>query len=424
MYHKTTLDNGLRLLTSAMPHTRSVSLGFFIGVGSRYETDEQGGVSHFIEHMLFKGTRKRPTARDVATAIEGVGGLINAGTDREATSFYAKVARPHLDIAMDVLVDILLNSRFEEEQIEKERAVIIEEINMSLDAPDEWVHLLSNRLIWPTHPLGRDVAGTKESVSSLGRENLLTHLRGYYVPSNTVLSIAGNIDHQEIVERVDAYLENWSRPEETGAFLPAQELPPEPQLCVRYRDTEQARFCLALPGLSRVHPDRFVLRVLNTILGGGMSSRLFLELRERQGLAYAVDSYVSYLHDTGVVGVYAGVDPSRLEIAVQTVLQEWDRLRQEEVLAAELAKAREFVKGRLLLQMENTFSVAAWFGYQELLSPEVLTVDQVVEAIDAVSAADIQRLAHELFLGERLYLTVVGPFQESEEDRLRPLLRL
>lgn len=424
MYNKTVLDNGLRLLTSAMPHTRSVSLGFFIGVGSRYETDEQGGVSHFIEHMLFKGTHKRPTPRDVATAIEGVGGLMNAGTSQEATSFYVKVAYPHLDIAIDVLVDILLNSRFEEGRIERERQVIIEEINMSLDAPDGWVHLLSNRLIWPTHPLGRDVAGTKESVSSLGRETLLTHLRGYYVPSNTVLSIAGNVDHQEILERIAAYLGGWNGTDGVGAFQPAQALPTEPQFCVRYRDIEQAHLCLTVPGLSRVHPDRFVLRLLDIVLGGGMSSRLFLELRERQGLAYAVDSYVSYLHDTGVMGVYAGVDPSRLEIAVQIVLREWDRLRQEEVPAEELTKARELVKGRLLLQMEETLSVAAWFGYQELLSPQILTVDEVVEAIDAVGAADIQRMAQELFLGERLHLAVVGPFQESEGDRLRQLLRL
>ncbi len=424
MYRKTTMDNGLRLLTSAMPHTRSVSIGFFIGVGSRYETDEQGGLSHFIEHMLFKGTRKRPTSRDLAVAIEGVGGFINAGTDQEATSFYAKVAHPHLDIAMDVLVDMLLNSRFEGEQIEKERRVIIEEINMSLDAPDEWVHLLSNRLLWPIHPLGRDVAGTKESVSSLSREALLTHLRSYYAPSNAVLSIAGNVDHQEMRERVDTYLRDWNGTDEMGTFQPAQEPATEPQLCVRYKATEQAHLCLTVPALSRVHPDRFVLRLLNTILGVGMSSRLFLELRERQSLAYAVNAYVSYLHDTGVMGVYAGVDPSRLEAAIQATLQEWDRLRQEEVPAEELTKAQEFVKGHLLLQMENSFNVAAWFGYQELLSPEVLTVDQVVEAIEAVSVADIQRMAQGLFLGERLHLTVVGPFQESEEDRLRPLLRL
>ncbi len=424
MYHKTALDNGLRLLTSAMPHTRSVSLGFFIGVGSRYETDEQGGVAHFIEHMLFKGTQKRPTSKDVATAIEGVGGYINAGTTQEATSFYAKVAYPHLDIALDVLVDILLNSRFEEEEIKKERRVIVEEINMSLDAPDEWVHLLSNGLNWPNHPLGRDVAGTKESVNSLARQTLLTHLRSYYVPSNAVLSIAGNVEHQEMVDRVDAYLGDWNGTDQIGAFQPAQEPPTEPQLCVRHRATEQAHLCLTLPGLSRAHPDRFVLSLLNTVLGGGMSSRLFLELRERQSLAYAVDSYIGQLHDTGVVGVYAGVDPSRLEIAIQTILREWDRLRQEEVPAEELTRARELVKGRLLLQMENTFSVAAWFGYQELLSPQVLTVDETVEALDAVSAADIQRLAQELFLGARLHLTVVGPFQESEGDRLRPLLRL
>lgn len=416
MYRKTVLDNGLRILTSAMPHTRSVSIGFFVGVGSRYELDEQGGVSHFIEHMLFKGTAKRPTAREIAVAIEGIGGVFNASTGREASLYWAKVAQPHLDIAIDVLVDMLRRAKFEPEEINRERRVIIEEINLTLDTPGALVHLLINELVWPNHPLGRDVAGTKESLGTLDREGLLTYLKCHYQPSNTVVSVAGNVEHEAVVGRIGAFLGDWAMGE-AASYRPAEDNQAEPRLRIHYRETEQAQLCLSVPGIPRDHPDRFKLRLLNTVLGEGMSSRLFTEIREKRGLAYSINSYVSAMHDTGAVGVYAGVDPRRIEDAIKAILAEWDRLRQESVPADELAKAKEFVKGRLLLQMEDSFSVAAWFGRQEVLSPEVLTVNEVIEAIDAVTVTDIQRVAQGLFLGERLNLAVVGPFEAGKGFR-------
>lgn len=416
MYRKTVLDNGLRILTSAMPHTRSVSIGFFVGVGSRYESDEQGGVSHFIEHMLFKGTAKRPTAREIAVAIEGIGGVFNASTGREASLYWAKVAQPHLDIAIDVLVDMLRRAKFEPEEINRERRVIIEEINLTLDMPDSLVHLLINELVWPSHPLGRDVAGTKESLGTLVREDLLTHLKHHYQPSNIVVSVAGNVEHEAVVEKIAAFLGDWAVGE-VASYRPAEVNQTDPRLRIHYRETEQGHLCLSVPGIPRDHPDRFKLRLLNTVLGEGMSSRLFTEIREKRGLAYSINSYVSPMHDTGAVGVYAGVDPRRIEDAIKAILAEWDRLRQESVPADELAKAKEFVKGRLLLQMEDSFSVAAWFGRQEVLSPEVLTVNEVIEAIDAVTVTDIQRVAQGLFLGERLNLAVVGPFEDGKGFR-------
>lgn len=421
MYHKTVLENGLRILTSPMPHTRSVSIGFFLGVGSRYETDEQGGASHFIEHMLFKGTEKRPTAKDIAIAIEGIGGIFNASTGRELTMYWAKVAQPHLDVAVDVLVDMLLHAKFDPEEIEKERRVIIEEINMIFDAPDDWVHVLINQLVWPDHPLGRDIIGTKESVSALDREALLAHRNHYYGPANCVISLAGNIEHEEVVEKLSNHLGNWPR-REVGQCRPARDDQAEARLRVHYKDTEQAHLCFSVPALSRGHPDRFNLRVLNTILGEGMSSRLFLEIREKRALAYSVNSYVAALQDTGAAGIYAAVDPARIQPAIQAMLGEWDRLRQEKVLADELTKAKEFLKGRLMLQMEDTFSVAAWFGRQELLGPDVLTLDEAITNIEAATAEDVQRLAQELFLQERLNLAVVGPFKN--EDGFRELLKL
>ncbi|MGA9349312.1 MAG: pitrilysin family protein [Anaerolineae bacterium] len=422
MYRKTILDNGLRILTSAMPHTRSVSIGFFIGVGSRYESDEQSGVSHFIEHVVFKGTAKRPTARDIAVAIEGIGGLFNASTGLEASTYWAKVAQPHLDIAIDVLVDMLRHAKFEPEEINRERRVIIEEINLTLDTPDSLVHLLINELVWPNHPLGRDVAGTKESLSTLDREDLLTYLKRHYLPNNTVVSVAGNVEHEAVVGEIAAFLGDWAMGEAASSYRPAEDNQAEPRLRIHYKETEQAHLCLSVPGIPRDHPDRFKLRLLNAVLGEGMSSRLFTEIREKRGLAYSIYSYTGAVHDTGAVGVYAGVDPRRIEDAIKAILVEWDRLRQESVPADELAKAKEFVKGRLLLQMEDSFSVVAWVGHQEVLSPEVLTVDEAIEAIDAVAAADIQRVAQGLFLGEGLNLAVVGPFED--EQGFRELLEL
>jgi predicted Zn-dependent peptidase len=422
VYQKTTLDNGLRILTSEMPHTRSVTVGFFLGLGSRYEPDELGGISHFIEHMLFKGTAKRPTAKEIAIAIEGIGGIFNAGTGREMTTYWAKVAQPHLPIAQDVLVDMLRHATFDPQEVEKERRVIIEEIHMTRDTPDEWVFSLATRLLWPGHPLGRDVAGTEESVGRVGREDLLATLRRYYHPRNAVVAVAGNVQHEEIVGQIADYLDDWD-PGELSSYLPLEDEQTESRACVESRDTEQANLCLNIPGLPYTHPDRFTFQMLGAVLGQGMSSRLFLEIREKQGLAYSVHAYHSHLRDTGVMGVYAGVDPQRIEKAITAILAELDRLRQELVDEEELTKTKEFAKGRLLLHMENTHAVAAWLGSQELLTGEVLTVDEVVERVDAVTAEDLQRVAQEFFRPGRLNLAVIGPFTEGE-DRFHALLKL
>ena len=420
-YEKTTLDNGLRILSSTMPHTRAVSIGFFIGVGSRFEDEEENGISHFLEHMLFKGTEKRPTAREIAEAIEGVGGAINATTGRELTTYWVKVPQGHLALAIDVLVDMLQRSKLEEEEIEKERRVIIEEINMMLDLPGDWVHLLLNQLVWPGHPLGRDVTGTKESVTKIDRERMFRYLARHYHPADTVISVAGGIEHQEVVGELSSALETWPG-KEREAYLPVEEAQREPRVCLGYRETEQAHLALSLQGIPRSHPDRFNLQLLNTVLGQGMSSRLFLEVREKRGLTYSISSYVNYLYDTGSIGVSAGVDPRRIEAALEAILGELDRLRREPVPAEELKKAQEFMKGRLLLQMEDSLAVVSWLGRQEILEDRVLTIDEVLAAVDAVTAEDIQRVACERFREESLNLAVVGPFQE--EERVRSLLRL
>lgn len=414
MLHETVLENGLRILTFTMSQTRAVSMSLFVGVGARYESDALAGVSHFIEHMVFKGTSRRPTARHISEAIEGIGGYSNAYTDQETTAYWAKVAAPHFAEAADVLIDMLRCSRFEPTEIEKERRIIVEEINMSMDMPDQWVGILLGQVVWPDHPLGRDVAGTRESVVAITREQLLEYLEGHYLPGRTVVSVAGNVTHQEAVDTIAERLADWPSASANG-YLPAPDGLSSPRWLVEDRPTEQGHLCLAVPGLPRKHPDRFALGLLNTLLGEGMSSRLFLEVREAQGLAYAVDSSLSMLEETGLLVVYTGVDPERAPQAIRSVLVELDRLRQEPVPGAELSKAREYIKGRLVLGLEDSGAVSAWYGRQALLLDEMLAPDDVLNAYDAVTAEDVQRIAQSLFVDEQLYLAAVGPFGGGEE---------
>jgi predicted Zn-dependent peptidase len=414
MYELTTLENGLRVLTVTLPHVHSVSLGFFVGVGSRYESEALAGASHFVEHMLFKGTARRPSALEIAEAIEGRGGMFNASTGLEATLFWAKVASPHLPDALDVLSDMLLCPSFDPQEVEKERSVITEEIGYSLEAPDSLSQVLVNRMQWPDHPLGREIAGSYESVAGLSRESLVAHLSRHYRPGQTILGVAGQVDHRQVVGWAQAHLAGWE-PGPLQAFLPAPLNHSGPNLHVEFRDTEQAHLCFSFKGLSRGDPDRSALRLLNMVLGEGMRSRLFQRVREKMGLAYSVDSYVSLLHDSGAVGIYAGVRASRVEEVMRAILGELDRLRQEPVPQEELEKAREFVRGRLTLSLEDSFTVAAWYARQELLGPEVLHPADTLAHYDTVRPEDITRTAQAVFQPERLNLAVVGPFSEDME---------
>ncbi len=420
LYQKTTLDNGLRLITAPMPHTHSVSLSFFIGSGSRYETETQAGISHFIEHLCFRGTSKRPTARDISTAIEGIGGILNGGTDKELTVYWCKVAQPHLPTALDVLVDMLLNSRFDLTDIEKERQVITEEINMSHDSPAQRVALLIDELLWSEHPLGRDIAGSKESVAAITQDMLLGYLASHYQPSNTIVTVAGNIQHQEVITTVSQIMGKWTDQQPHPGYLAFEEHPVK-RLRIETRDTEQVQLCLALPGLPLLHPKRFSLGLLNVILGGGMSSRLFTQIRDKLGLVYSIHSYADHLLDTGSIIISAGVETKNLQVALQAILAELCQLR-EKIPESELDKAKEFSKGHLLLRMEDSRSVAGWLGGQEILAGRILTVDEVVSIIDAITTEELQQLAQELLVGNKLRLAVVGPVPQNEP--LEELLKL
>jgi len=413
MYTKSTLDNGLRVVTADIPQARSVSTAIFVGAGSRYEEKRISGISHFLEHMFFKGTRNRRTAKEISEAIEGVGGIINAEAGKEVTVFWTKVARPHFSLALDVLGDILLNSTFEPPEIEKERAVIIEELSMLMDSPQEWVDVLLDEVMWGDQPLGWDIGGTRESVSAITREDMMRYLEGHYAPENAVVSIAGAVDHEAVVAELAALLGRWDR-RLVAASYPEVALPSSRlhRAKLQSKKTEQAHFCLGLPGLSYVDPDRFTLDLLNVILGEGMSSRLFQEIREKRGLAYDVHSYVNHYRDVGSSIVYAGVDPRRIDPAIAAVLEELAKLKMP-IPALELAKAKEFWKGRMLLRLEDTRSIAAWMGGQELLLGRIMDVDEVVSIIDAISGEHLQQVAQRLFGPEHLNLAVIGPFNSE-----------
>ena len=411
MYQKTTLKNGLRVLTSCMPHTHSVCIALFVGVGSRYESNSEAGTSHFIEHVCFRGTPSRPTSRDISEAIEGVGGILNGATDKELTFYWCKVTRDHFTTATGVLADMLLNSKFDPADIEKERQVIIEEIHMCKDSPSQQVGMLIDELLWPGHPLGRDIAGSKETVSGIDRSALLGFLNSKYTPQNTLIVVTGNIEEAVVLETVEKLLGDWSNSATRPVYSAFKE-GVGPRLKIEKRDTEQAHLCLALPGISLTHPQRFHLDLLNVILGEGMSSRLFAEIRDKMGLAYSINSYVEHFLDSGSMTVAASVDPSNLTKAVKAIMDQLNLLK-EEIPEAEMHKAREISKGRLMLRMEDSRNVAGWLGGQEMLVGQILTLEEVVKIIDSIQVADLKKIARDLIVEMKMRLAVVGPVKNA-----------
>ncbi len=420
IFHKTTLDSGLRVITAPMPNTRSVAISIYLGAGARSEADSEIGAAHFLEHLFFKGTSNRPTAKEISEAIEGVGGIMNAGTDRELTVYWCKVGRPHWELALDVLADMLRNASFDPEELEKERAVVIEEISMIQDQPGEWVGTILDELMWPGQALGRDIAGTPDEVRSLSRNTITGYVARHYGPENAVVSVAGDLEHEAVLSAVGAQFDGWS-PVVTESWAPTTDDQSAARVKIAYKETEQTHLCLAVPGLHQRHPQRYALDMLNVMLGEGMSSRLFLEVREKRGLAYDVGSFTSHYSDAGSLVVYAGVDPKRVESAIEGVIEQLDGVR-ETVTEEELVKAKEFTKGRMFMRMEDSRVISSSFGAQELLLGEIKTVDEIADLIDGVTLGEVKTVAQQLLRGDRLNLAIVGPVRD--EERLLSLLRL
>jgi predicted Zn-dependent peptidase len=416
-YERHVLDNGLRVLTAPMPQAQSVTCMLMLAAGSRYETPETNGIAHFSEHMFFKGTERRPTARQIAGEIDAIGGEFNAFTGKEYTAYYVKCAAEHRDVALDVLVDMLRNAKFDSEEIEREKGVIVEEMNMYFDTPRDYIGGVYEELLYGDQPLGWDIIGRKETVRNATRDTFMSYLGRWYHPSRIVLGVGGNIG-DGLDERVQELL---------GDLAPQDTPEPEPvkpyangRVKVFTKQSDQAHIILGVPSYPLVHPDRYPLQVLSNILGGGMSSRLFTEVRERRGLAYYVFGLNHSYTDAGSLYAQAGVDINRIDEAVTTVLGELRSIAADAVPADELEKAKSFSKGRFVLQLESPQGLILFGLRREVLEGRVPDLSEVLDGVSAVTAEDVQRVAQNLISDEVLRLAVIGPFDDA--DRFEKLL--
>jgi len=410
-FEKITLDNGLRLILAPLPAFRSITAIILCGAGSRYETRETNGVSHFLEHMFFKGTKARPTAAEISHALGEIGADYNAFTGKETTGYHIKSASEHLPLILEMLADMLWNSKFDKAEIKKERGVIIEELNLYEDTPMRRVSEVYEQVLWGDQPLGWDIGGRKEVIRKLERGDFIDCINRRYVPNNMVVSLAGHFDREEALDLVKKYFGHKAR-KSVGGFVPVSENQKKPQTKVIYKKTDQAHLVVGVRSFKIGHPDRYIAAVLGTILGGGMSSRLFINVREKRGLAYYVRAdHESYL-DTGTLAASAGVDLRRIEDAVKVVLSEFRQITKEKVLHKELKKAKEYLKGRIILAWEDSRTAALSFGSDEILEGKVRTLDEYLKRIDEVEAGDILRVAKFLFTNSKLNLAVIGPFKD------------
>jgi predicted Zn-dependent peptidase len=408
----TRLQNGIRVLSEELPDLPSVTVGIWVENGSRYEREDQAGISHFLEHLFFKGTERR-TAAQIAEEIDAVGGVLNAFTGKEYTCYYAKVLREHVPLALDLLADIFTQSRFASEEIERERSVIIQEISQVEDTPDDYVHELFNLAFWPGHPLSRPIAGTAETVSRLVREDFLRFLEARYRPDRILIAGAGNLVHDHLVEAVT---QNFSGLVGTAPAVDGGPPEPRPGLSLHEKDLEQVHLCLGTPGIAQVDADRHPANLLNLALGGGMSSRLFQEIRERRGKAYTVYSFLSSYLDAGYVGVYVGTSAAWAREVVEVIRDELVRVAGEGLAPGELVRVKQQMKGNMLLGLETSDSRMSRIAKNAIYFGRDIPLDEVGALIDAVTNDDVVRVARRLFRPETLALTVLGDLRGERLD--------
>ncbi len=415
-HRRTVLPSGLRVVTQAMPGARSASVAIFVPVGSRHEDAAHAGLSHLLEHLVFKGTRAHPEPGALSQVVEGVGGSVNASTDRELTVFSSKVPAERLDVALHAVSELALHPMLRRADLSAEKPVIVDEIRMYVDSPSDHVFTLFDELMYGSHPLGREIAGTIGSVRRATHRNVLDHWRASYRPSAMVLAVAGAIDHEAVVTAATP----WQPEGPTLNGGPSRRPPvaaPAPQpgepgaMRVSYRRLSQGNLCLGMPGVARDDADRWALDLLGAVLGDGMGSRLFLELRERRSLVYDISTFSSTYSDAGTFGIHAGFAPEDAEPVVRAIVEQLDRITTVEVSQAELDRARAYTRGRLELRMEDSGAVAGWIGTGETLLPRILLVEEVIERLDAVTTADILRVAQRLIAPPQARLAVLGPFR-------------
>jgi predicted Zn-dependent peptidase len=409
---KTTLKNGIRIVTKNMPYARSVSMGVWVNVGARDESALESGLSHFIEHMIFKGTKKR-SAFQIAKEFDAIGGNTNAFTSMENTCYYARVIDSHTETMVDILSDIFVNSVFDPGEVDKERPVILQEIGMVEDSPDEYVHMLSGRNFWGENPLGRSILGTPENLARFDAQIIKNFFHRLYQPDRIIISAAGNIDHHRLVELVEPVFGTIASQD----GFPQREIPRGCSVVdLNHRNLEQLHICLSAKGLSITDPRRYACSLLNTILGGNMSSRLFQEIRERRGLAYSVYTFISSHVDAGMFGVYMGVDPRRAQETTRLVLEELDRIKNEPVESSELNGAMEYTKGSLLLASESVDNQMVRSAQNEIHFGDDIALQAIIEKVEAVTADEIRDLANELFNRNQMTLTSLGPLDADKKE--------
>ena len=411
-FEKVTLKNGLRIILTPLPAVKSVTAIVLCGAGSRYEMHRTNGISHFLEHMFFKGTNRRPTASDISHALDAIGADYNAFTGKETTGYHIKSASKHLPMVLDMLSDMLWNSKFDPLEIEKERGVIIEELNLYEDTPMRRVAEIFEQVLWGDQPLGWDIGGRKEVIRQIKQTDFIDYINARYAPNNMVLSIAGNLNQKPLLKLINKYF-GEQKPHKVISFDKVLEDQKKPALRVVYKKTDQAHLCLGFRGIHLTHPNRYIAAVLATILGGGMSSRLFINVREKRGLAYYVRADNETYSDTGAFVASAGVDLKRIEEAIKVILKQFSQISYERVSEKELTKAKEYIKGRVILSWEDSRTVALSYGSDELLEGKVRSLDEELKKVDEVTAGDIQRVAQFLFTNKKLNLAVIGPFKDQ-----------
>jgi predicted Zn-dependent peptidase len=422
-FKKTILKNGLRIITAPMKDTSTVTVIVTAGVGSKYEAKNVNGISHFLEHMFFKGTKKRPRTKDISEALDSVGGEFNAFTGKEQTAYYAKVDAKHFDLALDVVSDIYLNSKIEEKEIERERGVIIQEMKMYEDTPIAIIGELFENLLYGDQPAGWEIIGSEENIKKIKRGDFLNHLKNFYTASNTVVCVAGDFEEKKAIGEIEKIFKKIENGKNAGKQKTIEKQS-APQIRIKKKKTDQAHIILGFRAYDLFHPDRYALTLLANILGGSMSSRLFLSVRERLGLAYYINASYENYSDTGYLGVKMGVDidPKKIEKALQTVLKEIRKMRDKKVSDKELKKAKDNLKGRMALTLESSDEVASFLVSQELARKKIMRPYEITDQIDRVNSKDITRVAKDIFKKEKMNLAMIGP--EDDKRILEKILKV
>ncbi|MFA5878325.1 MAG: pitrilysin family protein [Candidatus Staskawiczbacteria bacterium] len=418
MFKKTTLNNKLRIITIPLKNVNTVTFLVLVGTGSKYEGREINGISHFLEHMFFKGTAKRPDTLAIAETLDRVGGAYNAFTSKDVTGYWAKVDKKHQDVALDWISDIFLNSKLEQKELEKEKGVIIEEFNMYLDTPTAYIGDLWEKVLYGDQPAGWLVIGEKENILNMSREKIVDYFSKHYSAKNTLICVAGNISPKAAEAKVKKYFKdiNTTPVSDKKRVVESQG---KPESLIYFKDTDQTHLCLGVRAYNSSHPDRFALGLLATILGGNMSSRLFIKVREKRGLAYYVRTSAEENNDTGWLSTQAGVDHKNIEEVIKLVLEEYKSLKNNLITKEELQKAKDYAKGSMTLSLESSDTQAFFYAEQELLRKKIMTPEDIFKKIDQVSINGINKVAKDIFKPEKLNLAVIGPFKDKEKfDKL------